>query len=361
MTLAAAEIHSYNGTQDLDDGIWFAMFSTAWCAHCHDVQPAFTQAGNMSPLDYILIDCEQYKVFCKQRAVSRFPTFNYYDDSLVYSFEGGRTTQEFLEFVAKVQGPALQELQDLKSFQGLYEVSFTLLYNSAELKARFKELAEGYKHSHMHFAVLPSDNPELLVTGIDFNENYSTTALTLKNMQEFVELHSLPTLSSMDSAVLPKVTAYTRGKVLLVLVADLSDPDQAQVLVDFTSVAIKLRRNNSNIQACLLDHTTQAEQVEVYELDGLPAIIKTKVSAGSAKAVIQTGHLTKEIIEEVALVRPMEDISPSLKFRFSKMFGQTFSWKFVQRNSVYFYVSGFILVVGLFAGLFFRGDPDKED
>lgn len=359
--LTAAEVHFYDGTQDLDEGNWFSMFYAPWCTHCFDIEPEFGRAGTMSRLDFILVDCEENKTYCKKRSVNRFPTFNYYEDGAIYPYEGGRTTREFLEFVAKAQGPALHELEDLESFQGYFEVSFTLLYNSEDLKQLFKKVAEESKHSHIQFAALKSPRAELKVTGKDFRENFSTTGLSLKEMREFVELHSLPAVASMEPTSLPKVTAYLRGKDLLVLVADLTDLEQAAVVNTFTSVALKLRRNKANVQACVLNHALQAEQVEIYEFQALPAVLRTRIPSDPPQAAIHAGNLTREIIEDVALHQPMLEVNPSFKYNLMKTLGYVFSWQFVQHYSGWIFILALVLTVCLMVGYMGGEEAQKED
>jgi len=334
------------------------MFFAPWCTHCHDVEPEFGRAGDMSKVDFIFVDCDKYKVFCKQRAVSRFPSFHFYDEGLVYPYEGGRTAYEFLEFISKVKGPALHELESLETFEGYFDVSFVLRYTDEEQKNKFKEIAEENKQSHMHFAALKSDKAELLATGKDYREHFKTTSLTLKDMREFVSVHSLPSVATMEPANLPKVTSFSRGKDLLVLVADLTDIEQATYVNVFTSVALKLRRNKGNLQAAVLDTSKQGEQVEIYELESLPAIIKTRIPADPPQVAIYTGNITKEAIEEVALNTPMVDISPSYKFRFKKMLQHVFSWKFVENNSGWFFLTGIVITVCIMVG-FMAGEEEQ--
>jgi thiol-disulfide isomerase/thioredoxin len=365
LALAAAKIDFYDSTQDLDDGNWFVMYFAPWCAHCQEVEPEFGEAGSRHPADFILVDCQEYKVLCRQRAITRYPSFVYYEDGLNYPYEGGRTTHEFTEFVSKVSGPALYELETLDKFLGYYEVSFTLLYDSEDLRTLFLGVAEDNKHTHMHFAALKSDRAELLATGKDFREHFSSAALKLRDIKEFVALHSLPTVASMEPSALPKVTAYSRDKELLVLVADLSDQGHLAVVPVFTSAALKLRRNRVDIQACILDASKQGEQVEIYELETLPALIKTRLQSTPPQAAIELRTLTQALIEEMALERPMEEVSPSLKFRFKKMFGYLLSWQFLQNNSGWFVLIGLVLVVCLVVSYMVGGEEeekaDKED
>ena len=90
----------------------FVMFYADWCGHCKRTKPEFsklekTGAKNSKgqKVDIIAINADEEKDLAKKHNVMGYPTIKYFPNGLdggsPVDFNGGRTNQEFANFISK--------------------------------------------------------------------------------------------------------------------------------------------------------------------------------------------------------------------------------------------------------------------
>lgn len=89
----------------------FVLFYAPWCGHCKTTKPEFDKfkQSYKGPIKIISIDCDddQNKELASKQEIKGFPTIRYYPDGLdgqYTEYNGGRTADDFNDYVAKVQG-----------------------------------------------------------------------------------------------------------------------------------------------------------------------------------------------------------------------------------------------------------------
>lgn len=88
------------------------MFYAPWCPHCQTAHPEFEAAkeeleANGSKVKLTAIDCVEDENAAKKNNVQGFPTIRYYKNGLggkYEDYEGGRTKDDFVEFVMSKSG-----------------------------------------------------------------------------------------------------------------------------------------------------------------------------------------------------------------------------------------------------------------
>lgn len=87
------------------------MFYAPWCGHCKKAKPEMTAAAahfaEDSKVEVAAVDCTTDNSVCSAFEVSGFPTFKYfhYYNKEQKSYDGGRTSKDFISFLAEPLSP----------------------------------------------------------------------------------------------------------------------------------------------------------------------------------------------------------------------------------------------------------------
>lgn len=86
------------------------MFYAPWCGHCKNSKPAFASAAAKIAATYkdiVLgaVDATAERDFVSKYGIKGFPTFKYFENGqLLKDYSGGRSEQDFLEFLTGSTG-----------------------------------------------------------------------------------------------------------------------------------------------------------------------------------------------------------------------------------------------------------------
>jgi len=101
-------------------------FYAPWCGHCKRMAPEFEKAAvklanNDPPVQLVNVDCtDPGKDTCSKFGVSGYPTLKTFrNGGNAADYEGGRTENEMVKYMAERAGPASYEIKDSAKFDKL--------------------------------------------------------------------------------------------------------------------------------------------------------------------------------------------------------------------------------------------------
>mmetsp|Transcript_7566 Transcript_7566/g.14107 ORF Transcript_7566/g.14107 Transcript_7566/m.14107 type:complete len:371 (+) Transcript_7566:3264-4376(+) len=274
LILCSSKLVTYRDSLNFSEGSWLVMYFAPWCAHCKTLKPSFIQAAALTPTKLVLVDCEEFEKHCSTAGVKKFPTLIYYSEDLKHQYNYGRTTKDLNDFLLKVNSPTYSNATlDTIPY---HETSFTLHLKPSDKKvfASFADVAREHRTSLSYFYTVPDTSTYLRATGADASLNYTLSDLSARSIREFVEIHVLPTVVELNSSNFQAVRLRAQEKVLLLLAYDKSE-ESAGALQVFHKVATDLRRRQQKTyQACTINFETDGKQLEYYNVDRAPTLLK---------------------------------------------------------------------------------------
>jgi thiol-disulfide isomerase/thioredoxin len=297
LVLVSGKLATFKESFDFSEGSWFVMYFAPWCSHCKTIKPDFIQAASSTQTKLVLVDCELYTKFCSAQGVKKFPTLTYYSEDFVHSYTLGRSAKDFQDFLLKVNSPAYSNTT--AEALPAHESAYVLHLHPSDSKAltTFSEVAKEHRASPAYFYTVPDSETYLAVGGRDAELNYTLLELTGRNMRLFVDLHTLPTVVELDSSNSQSIRTLSQDRTLVILAYDQTSQSQDALEV-LKEVAIDLRTKGvKSVQVCTMDFAANAKQVEAYQIDRAPALLKivtqddTKMYAKRTEGFDKTGVL----------------------------------------------------------------------
>ena len=81
------------------------MYYVNWCPHCVNTKPEFWKLMNSLERKNVntrMIDCEKNYKMCEESGIEGYPTFLLNRNGEVHTYEGERTTVQFLEYLREM-------------------------------------------------------------------------------------------------------------------------------------------------------------------------------------------------------------------------------------------------------------------
>jgi len=86
-----------------DDKGTLVMFYAPWCGHCKRAKPAYVEAAadvkSQGKGSLAAVDCTVHKDLCSKYGVKGFPTIQYFKGGKYDKYSGGRTKEDFTNFM----------------------------------------------------------------------------------------------------------------------------------------------------------------------------------------------------------------------------------------------------------------------
>ncbi|XP_071480016.1 protein disulfide-isomerase TMX3-like [Diadema antillarum] len=178
-----------------NQGKWLVEFYAPWCGHCQKLKPVWADVGlqlmkTHPRLHVARLDGTRFSRVMDAYDVRGFPSIKYIEGDKVFTHNGGRTSQDIIDFALKAQGPAVKQLtsaSSLEQFRAKKDVFFAFIAEdmSSEFAKTFSEVADkrilDAFYYHIQPNVLPDklrpeETPALLVFKDDKFYQYSVPA-----------------------------------------------------------------------------------------------------------------------------------------------------------------------------------------
>lgn len=126
-------------------------FYAPWCGHCKTLAPEWVKAAKAledSPVKLAKVDATENEKLAKQFEIRGFPTIKYLKNGKPSDYNGGRTSNEIVNWVNKKSGPpavTLSTQDDLANFQEKHEAFALGVFADLDSEAAkaFLSLADG--------------------------------------------------------------------------------------------------------------------------------------------------------------------------------------------------------------------------
>ena len=95
----------------IDNDFLFVEFYAPWCGHCKSLAPEYEKAAQKlaksgSEVRLAKIDTTIEKVSGEKYAIEGFPTLKLFKNGKPIDYEGGRSSKDIINWLAKKTGPA---------------------------------------------------------------------------------------------------------------------------------------------------------------------------------------------------------------------------------------------------------------
>ncbi|KAH6943608.1 hypothetical protein HPB50_024795 [Hyalomma asiaticum] len=188
----------------------FVKFYSPWCGHCKAMAPDYAKAAKLleeegSDIKLAKVDATVESQLAEQHDVHGYPTLKFFRDGKPLEYKGGRTAEEMIRWLKKKTGPSAQSLttvDEAKAFVDSAEVTVVGFFKdqTSEEAKQFLQAADAVDR-HV-FAITSEDaiyqelgankDGVMLFKKFDEGKNTLDKEVTSENVQNFVQLNSLP-------------------------------------------------------------------------------------------------------------------------------------------------------------------------
>lgn len=236
------------------DDKWFVDFYAPWCGHCKKLEPILAEvSSDIGAINVGKMDATRYKAIALSENITHFPTIKYYKSKIRRLYDGPRTVEGILTFMAKVQAPVFHQISTLNELDDrifdIYPVSFVLYLgqneNSQNILPNFIKIAELMSYD-TYFATVDSiqKNQETssFITKIERDQTpklldisyLATGNMSLVEAHTYFENHKYPLISKLENHNFHIL--HSIGKMMFIVVIDPSDLNRKTELLNVLSI-----------------------------------------------------------------------------------------------------------------------------
>jgi protein disulfide-isomerase A1 len=306
------------------DGLLVEMYAP-WCGHCKKLQPAYDAAAKeleTHGLPLAKIDAAEHKEVAQKYEVRGFPTIKYFSNGKSTDYQGGRTTEDIVNFVVKKSGPPAVPLESqaaVEKFADGSEAVVVAYFSDAAAPAASAFTAVANEMDDIQFGVIADAKTAEAVGVADgtiavlkkFDEKKNDLATSKKTssdeIKEFVQVHSLPLVIKFS----PETSRQIFGGSIQVHSLIFSDELEGDLLESFTAAAKDNRGK-------LLHVHVPSSETRVTEYFGItkeqmPTIMIADMTKAVKKYAFGDRELTKDGIASFEKEFLAGKLSPTLK------------------------------------------------
>jgi len=307
-------------------------FYAPWCGHCKKLAPEFEKAaGTLKPKNVVLakVDATEEKDLASKYGVKGFPTMIWFEEGVQSKYDGGRTADGIVEWVATMTGPAVTETADVPAPTGDKP---TLVLHADSLLSGFEGAAKANRRTANFFYKKTSGQKVLLLHKNEEPLEITANCGDRETVNKFLQDNMFPLFGKMDGDTFDKYIAHGKGIVWSMF----PNPDknveavQTQHRPMMTEVAKNLK---GRYHVTYTDTDKFKEPLEsMLSVTEFPAIAVQK-KAGDKKKYVHKGEMTagaiSKFIQDVdnGLVEPnrkSESVPPASNDPVVNVVGTTF-------------------------------------
>ena len=97
--------HDTQVTTGSTTGDWLVLFYAPWCGHCKKVKPIWEDLAKdlgketIKSASVAMVDCDENDSTCMRFGIRGYPTILYFRHGKMYKYSGGRTLENFKQFL----------------------------------------------------------------------------------------------------------------------------------------------------------------------------------------------------------------------------------------------------------------------
>jgi protein disulfide-isomerase-like protein len=244
-------LNDTNFDENLAEGVWLVKFYAPWCKHCKTLDPVFEELSEKADGAMKLgsLDATKNEKISKQFDVNRFPTIMYKRDGKFGTYDGARTFDGFMSFIARALRPSIKPIKDIDSdeMDDLYEhndnVTFLMtVSNQVVAGLNDKELAlhersvqsfekvATLQQFHASFASREINGniegfagKSLIISKVEKNRPFehmdivTSSSYSVEEVQQFVSSNNHPLVNVFDNHNFKRLSHLNRTMLVLAL------------------------------------------------------------------------------------------------------------------------------------------------
>eukprot|EP01111_Echinosteliopsis_oligospora_P013186 TRINITY_DN4662_c0_g1_i1.p1 TRINITY_DN4662_c0_g1~~TRINITY_DN4662_c0_g1_i1.p1 ORF type:complete len:242 (+),score=39.67 TRINITY_DN4662_c0_g1_i1:748-1473(+) len=112
------ELKQDNFQHSISSGLWFVEFYAPWCGHCNKLAHVWEELADhiqsdpdsFKSVNIAKVNCDEQTSICTAQQIKGYPTILLFNDGVSKKYAGGRTKQEFLNYLTHMSRPAVEEI-----------------------------------------------------------------------------------------------------------------------------------------------------------------------------------------------------------------------------------------------------------
>eukprot|EP01112_Ceratiomyxa_fruticulosa_P021316 TRINITY_DN744_c0_g1_i1.p1 TRINITY_DN744_c0_g1~~TRINITY_DN744_c0_g1_i1.p1 ORF type:complete len:446 (-),score=93.82 TRINITY_DN744_c0_g1_i1:278-1615(-) len=108
-------LNNKNFHEKINEGNWLIEFYAPWCGYCKRLAPIFEDVATdnkREPSNTKIgkVNCDDEGSTCRSVGISGYPTIKYFVNGVAKNYRGGRDKKDFLEYIRKMNRPAVKSI-----------------------------------------------------------------------------------------------------------------------------------------------------------------------------------------------------------------------------------------------------------
>jgi len=301
-------------------------FYAPWCGHCKKLAPEYAAAAKTLRSENLYlakVDSTQEKEISKRFEIGGYPTLKFFINGRPMDYEGGRTSNEIVNWIRKKTGPASRQLNtpsEVQELQSRSEVLVVFLGESTHPSFLvYEATAKGF--DDLTFVHCGSEecatqfnaqrNSVVILKKFDEGRNDLPEGFTTDRLKTFIDSNASPTVMKFDEKSAQLI--FGKSTPGLFLYRDSNSENTAALDAVFNAVA---KRVKGKLQSVVTDikvglETRLAEYIGVTAQD-LPSVRIADTRSELTKYNMQ-GEITEENILQFVSQWENGSLRPHLK------------------------------------------------
>uniref|UniRef100_A0A348G609 Protein disulfide-isomerase n=1 Tax=Odontomachus monticola TaxID=613454 RepID=A0A348G609_ODOMO len=291
-------------------------FYAPWCGHCKALAPEFVKAAKKllesdSSIKLAKVDATIETQLAEKHEVKGYPTLKFYRKGLPIDYTGGRQADDIVHWLNKKTGPPAKDLptvDEAKAFIEAHNVAIVGFFKDVKSDAAKVLLDVGNAMDDHVFGITSSDEvfkeygvedgKILLFKKFDEGKTVYDGEFTVKNVQSFITVHSLPLIVEFNQDTAQKIFNGDIKSHLLIFLS--KEEGHFEKYIEGIKEPAKKYRGEVLFVTIDCDETDHERILEFFGLkkEDVPAMRLIKLEQDMAKYKPENPDLTAENILE---------------------------------------------------------------